>query len=82
MEMNDLIRAAAGRAPVEQPPPADDRKRAGWGKADGGEGRGLPPPIEAGMSSLIRAQRDEVAARARTYEQLAEGRTLSARELG
>jgi hypothetical protein len=82
--MNELIRAAAGRVATESPfSSTGDPKRACRGKADGGEGRSFSPPdVEVGMSSLIRAHRDDINARARTYERLADGRSLSARELG
>lgn len=81
--MNELIRAAAGRVATEAPAASTvDPRRACRGKADGGEGRNRSPRLEVGMSSLIRAHRDDINARARTYERLADGRRLSARGLG
>jgi hypothetical protein len=79
--MNNLIRAAPGRTP-EPPATAGDPKQACWGRGDGGEGRDRSPLIEVGMSSLIRAHRDDINARAWNYERLADGRRLFARELG
>jgi hypothetical protein len=83
MNMNDLIRAAAGRVATEPPPASSDPKRAHRGKADGGEGRSFSPPaVEVSMSSLLRAHHDDIKLRARAYERLADGRTFSGRELG
>ena len=80
--MNDLIRAAAGRVAAEAPVASTvDPRRSCRGKADGGEGRNRSPEVEVGLSSLVRAHADDIAARARTYERLAGGGMISGRPI-